>query len=101
MKLYTTLLPLLFPIALQAQTARMVDPSEIHPTQTNYVMNRAPLVNTPFVKLPLTSITPRGWVAEMLRRQGEGLAGKLGEISAWLDKKENAWLEKGGKHGWD
>ena len=101
MKLYTTLLPLLFPIALQAQTARMVDPSEIHPTQTNYVMNRAPLVNTPFVKLPLTSITPRGWVAEMLRRQGEGLAGKLGEISAWLDKKENAWLEKGGKHGWE
>ena len=33
--------------------------------------------------------------------QKEGLTGKLGEISAWLDKKDNAWLLSGGDHGWE
>ena len=41
MRLYQTFLPLMFPLALQAQTARMVTPSEIQATQANYVMNRA------------------------------------------------------------
>ncbi len=101
MKLSTTLLTVLFPLFMQAQTAQMISPTEIHPTQKNYVINRAPLVNAPFVKLPPTSITPRGWVGEILRRQCDGLAGHLGEISVWLDKKDNAWLEKGGQHGWE
>ncbi len=33
--------------------------------------------------------------------QKEGLTGKLGEISAWLDKEDNAWLLSGGDHGWE
>jgi len=34
---------------------------------------------------------------------GEGLAGNLGEVSAWLDKNNNAWLSKNGEgdHGWE
>ena len=101
MKLNITLLSILFPFAMQAQTAEMVSPKEIQPTQKNYVMNRAPLISTPFIKLPPASITPGGWVGEMLRRQSNGLAGHLGEISIWLDKKANAWLEEGGQHGWE
>ena len=91
-----------FSFVVSAQTtARMVDPAGIAATSQNYVNNRAPLPPNPFIKLPVTSVTPRGWVGEMIRRQSEGLAGKLGEISAWLDKKDNAWLEEGGSHGWE
>ena len=67
----------------------------------NYNSNRAPLAPAAFIKLPLGAITPEGWVGEMLKRQGDGLAGHLGEISAWLVKKGNAWLEKEGHAGWE
>lgn len=67
----------------------------------NYQGNRAPLQPTAFIKLPMGAIQPQGWIKEMLVRQGNGLAGHLGEISAWLDKRENAWLGTGDKWGWE
>lgn len=88
-------------LTVSAQTG-MVKPSDIQPTQNSlYVNNRAPLLSAPFLKLPVTAIQPRGWVAEMINRQRNGLCGNLGEISDWLDKKGNAWLESGGSHGWE
>ena len=89
------------PAAFVTAQTRMVDASEIAATESIYVNNRAPLPAAPFVKLPVASIEPRGWLGEMLRRQREGLAGRLGEISAWLDKRDNAWLSEGGSHGWE
>ena len=83
------------------QSARMVDANEISNVENIYVNNKAPLPSNPFVKLSVNSITPRGWVREMLVRQKDGLCGHLGEISDWLDKKGNAWLETGGSHGWE
>ncbi|HIZ05957.1 MAG TPA: glycoside hydrolase family 127 protein [Candidatus Phocaeicola gallistercoris] len=68
---------------------------------TNYVSNRAPLHQLQFVKLPVGSIKPEGWLRECLERQRDGLNGHLGEISAWLDKNNNAWLSNGGDHGWE
>lgn len=88
-------------VAAYSQTAEMVGADAIRPTQTNYVNNKAPLPPNPFVKLPVTAVTARGWVGEMLARQKDGLSGQLGEISDWLDKKGNAWLESGGSHGWE
>lgn len=85
----------------QAQKAQMVGPQDVPATSTLYVNNRAPLRPNVFVKLPLGSVKARGWVGEMLHRESEGLAGRLGEISDWLDKKGNAWLEEGGSHGWE
>lgn len=85
----------------QAQEAQMVGPQDVPATSTLYVNNRAPLRPNVFIKLPLGSVKARGWVGEMLRRESEGLAGRLGEISDWLDKKGNAWLEDGGSHGWE
>ena len=85
----------------QAQEAQMVGPQDVPTTSTLYVNNRAPLRPNVFIKLPLGSVKARGWVGEMLRRESEGLAGRLGEISDWLDKKGNAWLEEGGSHGWE
>lgn len=81
--------------------AEMVKAGDIKATASLYVNNRAPLPANPFIKLAPAAVTPRGWVGEMLRRQKEGLCGHLGEISDWLDKAGNQWLEPGGDHGWE
>jgi hypothetical protein len=56
-----------------------------------------------FVKLPVGSIQPKGWILKYLELQQDGLTGTLGEISAWLDKNNNAWFSGTGKgdHGWE
>ncbi|MFA5326505.1 MAG: hypothetical protein WC384_01815, partial [Prolixibacteraceae bacterium] len=66
-----------------------------------YPANRKPLLPASFIKLPLGSIHPEGWILKMLELQKDGLCGHLGEISAWLDKNNNAWLTSGGDHGWE
>lgn len=68
-----------------------------------YAANKAPLNQTPLVKLPIGAIKPGGWVRKSLELQRDGLTGHLGEISIWLTKKNNAWLNKDGKgeHGWE
>ena len=68
-----------------------------------YLNNYAPLVQNCFLKLPVTAIKPKGWLREYLVRQKNGLTGNLGEISAWLQKENNAWLSKDGKgnFGWE
>ena len=68
---------------------------------TNYLGNRAPLQPLSFIKLPPDAIKPEGWILKCLELQRDGLAGNLGEISAWLDKTNNAWLSKDGvgEHG--
>ena len=70
---------------------------------SHYPTNRAPLLAEHFVKLPVASITPGGWLRRQLELQRDGLTGHLGEISIWLSKQDNAWLnrEGKGKHGWE
>lgn len=58
---------------------------------TNYIANKTPLVNTPFVALPLGSVEAKGWLLTQLKLQKEGLTGnseiiysELGANSAWL-----------------
>ena len=67
----------------------------------NYMGYRAPLRPLNFIKLPVGSIRPEGWVRKFLELQRDGLTGHLGEISAWLEKDDNAWLTTGGDHGWE
>jgi hypothetical protein len=68
-----------------------------------YTNNRKPLEPLSLIKLPVGSIQPGGWILKYLQLQREGLTGKLGEISAWLEKKNNAWFSGTGKgdHGWE
>jgi len=68
-----------------------------------YVSNKKPLEPLVFIKLPVGSIKPGGWILKYLELQRDGLTGKLGEISAWLEKKNNAWYSVTGKgdHGWE
>lgn len=69
----------------------------------NYIGNRVPLQPLSFIKLPVGAIKPGGWILKCLELQRDGLGGNLGEISAWLDKTDNAWLSKDGSgdHGWE
>lgn len=66
-----------------------------------YISNAAPLQREHLIKLPTGSIKPGGWLLRQLELQKEGLNGKLGEISTWLQKEGNAWLTKGGQWGWE
>ena len=66
-----------------------------------YVSNKAPLQPQQFIKLPVGSIEPEGWLLKQLELQKDGLNGHLGEISAWLQKGDNAWLTNGGQWGWE
>ena len=65
--------------------------------------NRAPLVQSPLIKLPIGSIRPQGWLQRMLELEREGMTGRLSEISPWLDKTKSAWADREGKgaRGWE
>ena len=81
--------------------ATMVNRPNTQSVTKNYIQNRTPLLPMNFIKLPVGSVRPRGWLSEVLNRQKDGLNGHLSEISAWLDKKNNAWLGTGNDYGWE
>ncbi len=68
-----------------------------------YIGNRPPLLPSPLIKLPIGSIEPQGWVRRQLELQADGFHGHLTEISNFLKKEKNAWLNPDGEglHGWE
>src|SRR5919197_1454765 len=68
-----------------------VETTPVNHVNSYYVANKVPLQPVHFIKLPITSIKPNGWIKKYLELQRDGLTGRLGEISAWLDKNNNAW----------
>lgn len=80
-----------------------VSQPDTSPQNAYYTGNREPLLPLHFIKLPVGSIRPEGWVKEFLLRQRDGMTGHLTEISGWLEKENNAWLSPDGtgKHGWE
>ena len=83
------------------QGVSVVDRPESASVNSNYVSNKAPLVPQSFIKLPAGTISAEGWLGEALDRQRDGLNGHLGELSHFLKKEDNAWLNEGGSHGWE
>lgn len=86
----------------QAKVTNVKRPSTVAVNKF-YTGNKLPLQPLSFIKLPVGSIKPQGWIKKYLELQRDGLTGKLGEISAWLDKNDNAWFSGNGKggHGWE
>lgn len=89
--------------ALGADQVTVVDRPDVSSTNHFYIGNRQPLEPAQFLSLPAGAVQPKGWLLEFLNRQRDGLCGHLGEISAWLQKDDNAWLSKNGKgkYGWE
>lgn len=71
----------------QDEHIAMVERTTFTHTTSNYSNNRLPLLPQHFMKLPVGSIQPEGWLKEYLIRQKNGLTGHLNEISAWLEKR--------------
>jgi hypothetical protein len=62
-----------------------------------YTGNRAPLSPSPFLKLPIGSITPQGWLRRQLELERDGMTGHLEEISKWCRFDGNAWSSPDGQ----
>jgi hypothetical protein len=69
-------------------------------SNSNYVSNRAPLKSSVLIKLPVGAVKPENWLKVCMDRQADGLMGNLGNISAWLQEEDNAWLSKDGTGSW-
>jgi hypothetical protein len=85
-----------------AQLSAQQKKSDVKISKTNsyYASNKQPLRPSSFIKLPVTSFKPKGYLLKFLQLQRDGLTGNLGKISAWLAKTDNAWLTKDGKGKW-
>ncbi len=68
-----------------------------------YISNRAPLAPSPLAKLPIGSITPRGWLRHQLELEAAGMTGHLEEISKWCKFQNSAWASPDGQgqFGWE
>jgi len=106
----SSLYKILFIVVLLAVIApSMADEVSVMPvpdaSQKNsfYVGNREPLLPSPFMKLPIGAIEPRDWLRKQLQLQADGFHGHLTDISRFLVKEDNAWLDStgGGRNGWE
>ncbi|MGI6074541.1 MAG: beta-L-arabinofuranosidase domain-containing protein [Fermentimonas sp.] len=102
-RILISIITILLSIEVSADDTKVVivDRLNTEATNDNYVQNRAPLLKEHFIKLPVGKVKPEGWILKLLELQRDGLNGQLGEISAWLDKENNAWLGTGNDYGWE
>jgi hypothetical protein len=103
-KFLTVLLSLSFITMLHSQLkVECISIPSTTSTNSFYRGNKLPLKPLPFIPLPVGSIKAGGWLARCLELQTDGLTGHLGEISIWLDKKDNAWIDKSKDNtkGWE
>lgn len=56
---------------------------------TNYQCNPDPLIPNAYIRLPLGSIKPEGWLKSQLEAQAKGLTGNIDEF--WPDLVNSSW----------
>ena len=68
-----------------------------------YAGNRAPLVESTLIKLPIGSIRPQGYLLRQMELMADGFTGHLSDISSFCRLKDNAWVSHDGlgKSGWE
>ncbi len=89
--------------AVAQDQVSVVDKPVAESRNAHYPSNRDPLIASPLVRLPVGAVRPDGWLLKQLQLQSDGFHGHLGEISTFLKKDGNAWLDKGGqgRNGWE
>ena len=82
---------------------RGVETPPIAGTNPFYVGNREPLLASPLRKLPIGSITPKGWLRGQLELEARGMTGRLPELSKWCKFEGSAWADPQGQghNGWE
>lgn len=58
----------------------------------NYLNNRYPLLQKPYIELPLGAIRAEGWMQEQLLRMKTGMTGHLDELYGQVMGPRNGWL---------
>ncbi len=87
----------LWPSARAADSIRVVEKPDITQSNPYYPGNRPPLLPSPYIRLPMGAIKPEGWLQKQLRLQADGFFGNLGQLSSFINKNNNAWLNPEGK----
>lgn len=64
----------------------------VHLQAQPYKQNKAPLIQKPFMELPLGAIKPQGWLKEMLNSQKNGATGQLDQLYPLVMGDRNGWL---------
>ena len=83
--------------AANATDVKVVSTPAASSSQPLYTGNREPLLPSPLIKLPIGSITPKGWLRHQLELEAQGMTGRLAEISQWCKFEGNAWADPQGK----
>lgn len=87
----------------QKTTIRVVNRPTTTGGNAHYPGNRAPLLPSPLIKLPVASVRPEGWVRTQLELMADGFTGHLPELSEFCKIEGNAWVSPTGEgeHGWE
>ncbi len=69
----------------------VVQKPDVDGSNQYYPASRPPLVQSPFAKLPLGSIRPRGWLRHQLDLMIDGMVGRIDEVSEYI-QEDSSWL---------
>lgn len=82
--------------SLRESGDRASQPERDRPAKSNYANNRAPLRSSSYVRLPLGSIRPAGWLSDQFHVQVNGLTSHIGNL--WDVLKVSAWKGDAGRN---
>jgi len=96
---YALVLLLVF-FATSCNQEKKIQNKNLEIKTSHYIQNRAPLIEKPYLELPLGAIKPQGWLKEQLVSMKTGMTGHLDEIYPEVVGKRNGWLGGDGD-GWE
>lgn len=84
-------------------SVKVIDTPPVKGGNDFYIGNRAPLLPSPLIKLPVGSVRPEGWLRTQLELMTGGFCGRLSELSEFCRYEDSAWVSPDGKgkHGWE